>query len=148
MMGGGNWQENGDGTYTRLADAFYVPASGPSYLDLYLMGFIGVDEVPDFFLLSDLEATGEEDGNGNPIYTAGSRTDITIEDVVAYNGPRLPVASEARREFGTAMVAVVLPGQSPSPELLERLEGMRQAWVSYWSVTSGGISAMSTSLRN
>jgi hypothetical protein len=147
LMGGGNWRDNGDGTYTRLADNFYSPASGPSYLDLYLMGMLAVDDVPDFFLLQNLEETGEEDEDGYPIYT-GDRLDITIEDVIAYNGPRLPPFEEAQREFSTAMVGLVLPGQTPSPELLERLEGIRQAWVNYWSQTSGGISTMETSLQD
>ena len=39
-LGGGAWQDNYDGTYTQLRDGYFVPASGYSYLDLYLMGFI------------------------------------------------------------------------------------------------------------
>ena len=39
-MGGGVWQDNFDGTFTQLDDDYYVPATGWSYLDLYLMGMI------------------------------------------------------------------------------------------------------------
>ena len=39
-MGGGVWQDNFDGTFTQLDDDYYVPATGYSYLDLYLMGMI------------------------------------------------------------------------------------------------------------
>lgn len=31
--GGGVWQDNRDGTFTRLRDGYFVPASGYSYLD-------------------------------------------------------------------------------------------------------------------
>jgi len=50
-MGGGVWQDNLDGTYTQLDDDYYVPATGWSYLDLYLMGLATPAEVPDFFIL-------------------------------------------------------------------------------------------------
>src|SRR5215469_3084703 len=50
-MGGGVWQDNLDGTFTQLDDDYYVPATGYSYLDLYLMGLISANEVPDFLIL-------------------------------------------------------------------------------------------------
>ncbi|HXR96273.1 MAG TPA: hypothetical protein VN709_00380, partial [Terriglobales bacterium] len=51
-MGGGVWQDNFDGTFTQLDDDYYVPPTGYSYLDLYLMGLLAPSEVPDFFLLN------------------------------------------------------------------------------------------------
>src|SRR4029453_15399594 len=35
-----------------LRDSYFVPASGYSHLELYLMGLIAADEVPDFFIVS------------------------------------------------------------------------------------------------
>jgi hypothetical protein len=46
-LGGGVWQDNFDGTYTQLRDGYFVPATGYSYLDLYLMELISAAEVPD-----------------------------------------------------------------------------------------------------
>ena len=43
--GGGVWQDNLDGTFTQLRDG-YLPASGYSYLDLYLMGLIAAGGCP------------------------------------------------------------------------------------------------------
>ena len=76
-MGGGVWQDNYDGTFTQLDDDYYVPATGWSYLDLYLMGMIGPSEVPDFFILRNLVAAGR-DANGHPIFKA-DRTKVTIQ---------------------------------------------------------------------
>src|SRR5207247_10712276 len=66
-MGGGVWQDNFDGTFTQLDDDYYVPATGFSYLDLYLMGLITPSEVPDFFMLRNLVAAGR-DANGHPVF--------------------------------------------------------------------------------
>ena len=46
-LGGSVWQDNTAGTYTQLRDGFFVPATGYSYLDLYLMGLLSAPEVPD-----------------------------------------------------------------------------------------------------
>jgi hypothetical protein len=69
IMGGGVWQDNFDQTYTQLDDDYYVPATGWSYLDLYLMGLISPAEVPDFFILRNLVPAGKE-ANGHSIFKA------------------------------------------------------------------------------
>jgi hypothetical protein len=84
IMGGGVWLDNFDGTYTQLDDDYYVPATGWSYLDLYLMGLISPAEVPDFFILRNLVAAGK-DANRRPIFKA-DRTKVTIQDVIAAEG--------------------------------------------------------------
>ena len=134
-MGGGVWQDNFDGTYTQLDDNYYVPATGYSYLDLYLMGLISAAEVPDFFMLNNLVAVGK-DANGHRIFKA-DRTKVTIQDVIAVEGPRLPDVDHSQREFNTGIVVVVEHGRSPSPELIERANGIRNQWIDYWETTTG-----------
>ena len=144
-MGGGVWQDNFDGTFTQLDDNYYVPATGWSYLDLYLMGLISAQEVPDFFILRNLEPAGK-DPQGHPIYRA-NRTKITIQDVIAAEGPRSPDVSHSQRAFNTGMVAVVEHGKQPSKELIERTNGIRRQWMEYWWRTTGGRSTMTTNPR-
>ena len=96
-MGGGVWQDNFDGTYTQLDDDYYVPATGYSYLDLYLMGLISPAEVRDFFILRNLVAAGK-DANNHPIFKA-DRTKVTIQDVIALQGPRMPERRTLAKEF-------------------------------------------------
>jgi hypothetical protein len=141
-MGGGVWQDNFDGTWTQLDDDYYVPATGWSYLDLYLMGFIAPSEVPDFFLLRNL-VPQERDANGHMIYRA-ERTKVTINDVIAAEGPRLPDADHAQKRFNTGMVIVLEHGHTPPPELLERVDGIRLRWMDYWETTTGHRSVMTT----
>jgi hypothetical protein len=144
-MGGGVWQDNLDGTFTQLDDDYYVPATGWSYLDLYLMGLIAPSEVPDFFILRNLVTQGR-DANGHVVFKA-DRTKVTIQDVIAAEGPRLPDADHAQKDFNTGMVVVVEHGKTPSKEVLERTEGIRLRWMDYWTTTTGHRSTMTTNPR-
>jgi hypothetical protein len=144
-MGGGVWQDNFDGTYTQLDDNYYVPATGFSYLDLYLMGLISAAEVPDFFLLRKLVPAGK-DANGHPRFTA-ERTKVTIQDVIAAEGPRLPDVDHSQRKFNTGIVVVIEHRQTPSRDLVERANGIREQWVKYWETTTGHRASMTASPR-
>ncbi len=145
IMGGGVWQDNFDGTFTQLDDDYYVPATGYSYLDLYLMGLITPAEVPDFFILRNLVQAGR-DANGHPIFKA-DRTKVTIQDVIAVEGPRLPAVDQSQRKFNTGMVVVVEHGATPSRELIERTNGIREQWMDYWTTATGHRSTMTTQPR-
>lgn len=144
-MGGGVWQDNFDGTYTQLDDDYYVPATGYSYLDLYLMGLISAAEVPDFFLLSHLEPLGK-DANGHRVFKA-ERTKVTIQDVIAQEGAREPDVNHSQRRFNTGMVMVVEHGKSPSRELIERVNGIRLQWIEYWGRATGHRASMTADPR-
>ncbi len=146
-MGGGVWQDNGDGTYTQLDDDYYVPATGWSYLDLYLMGMIAPSEVPDFFILRNLSPVRDGSGapkrdeNGHRIYK-GDKTKVTIQDVIAAEGPRTPDVYHSQRAFNTGFVLVVEHGKKPSQELIDRVNGIREQWLQYWPITTGHRSTM------
>jgi hypothetical protein len=144
-MGGGVWQDNFDGTFTQLDDDYYVPATGWSYLDLYLMGLITAAEVPDFFILRNLVPAGR-DANGHGIFKA-DRTKVTIQDVIAVEGPRLPTVDRSQKNFNTGMVVVVEHGKTPSKELIERTNGIREKWMDYWTTTTGHRSTMTANPR-
>jgi hypothetical protein len=140
IMGGGVWQDNFDGTYTQLDDDYYVPATGYSYLDLYLIGLISPAEVPDFFILRNLVPAGN-DTNGHPIFKA-DRTKVSIQDVIAAEGPRLPGVDKSQRQFNTGMVIIVQQGGKPSPHLIERTNGIRKQWMQYFSIVTGRRATM------
>jgi len=144
-MGGGVWQDNSDGTFTQLDDDYYVPATGYSYLDLYLMGLMAPSEVPDFFILRNLEAAGR-DANGHPIFKA-DRSRINIEDVIAAEGQRLPDVDHSQKQFNTGMVMVVEHGKKPSRELIERVNGIRTAWTDYFATVTGHRASMTATVK-
>ncbi|MGC2298407.1 MAG: hypothetical protein WA476_06360, partial [Acidobacteriaceae bacterium] len=79
--------------------------------------------------------------NGHPIFKA-ERTKVTIQDVIAAEGPRAPDVDHAQKNFNTGMVLVVEHGKVPSPELIERTNGIREQWIDYWSTVTGHRSTM------
>lgn len=145
IMGGGVWQDNFDGTFTQLDDNYYVPATGWSYLDLYLMGFVTPEEVPDFFLLRNLVPAGK-DANGHRVFKA-DRVKVTIQDVIAAEGTRKPDVDHSQRKFNTGMVMVVEHGAKPSPELIERTKAIGERWIDYFETTTGHRAAMTTTVQ-
>jgi hypothetical protein len=144
-MGGGVWQDNFDGTFTQLDDDYYVPATGYSYLDLYLMGLIAPTEVPDFFILRNLQRQGV-DANGHTTFK-GDRTKVTINDVIAVEGPREPDVDHSQKRFNTGMVIVLEHGHKLPPGLVKNVQGIRERWIDYWSTTTGHRSVMTAEPR-
>ena len=139
-MGGGVWQDNHDGTFTQLDDNYYVPATGYSYLDLYLMGLLSPAEVPDFFLLQNLKYAGRDD-NGHAIFKA-DRLPLTIQNVIAADGPREPDVDHSQRQFNTGMVIMVQHGMKPSQRLIDETNGIREQWMRYFSIVTGRRATM------
>ena len=141
-MGGGYWIDNNDGTFTQIADAYFVPASGFSYLDLYLMGLIGPERVPDFFIIQDLlEIRTNEDGYK---VFSGERVDLTIDNIIASEGPRVPDWNVSQKAFETAFVYVLAPGEEADPEKLGRLGEIRDEFSAYWNSITGRASSMNS----
>ena len=144
-QGGSVWQDNLDGTFTQLRDGYFVPASGYSSLDLYLMGLIAATEVPDFFILRPLARIGT-DASGRPIFK-GQRVRITIQDVIAAEGPRVPDVNHSQRQFNTGIAVIVEHGRTPSAELISRANGIRRQWIDYWAITTGRRASMTADPR-
>ena len=141
-MGGGYWIDNSDGTFTQIADDYFVPASGFSYLDLYLMGLIGPESVPDFFIIQDLlEIRTNEDGHK---VFSGERVDLTIDNIIASEGPRVPDWNASQKAFETAFIYVLAPGEEADPEKLGRLGEIRDEFSAYWNSITGRASSMNS----
>jgi hypothetical protein len=104
---------------------------------------ISAAEVPDFFILRNLVPVGK-DTNGHPIFKA-DRTKVTIQDVVAAEGRRLPDVDHSQRKFNTGLVVMVEHGKAPSRELIERTNGIGRQWIDYWETITGHRASMTTS---
>ena len=92
-----------------------------------------------------LRAGGGRTPEGRAIVKADKVT-ITIEDVIAHNGPRVPSFEDAPKVYNTAIVAVTLHGRRPSAAMLRQLEGIAAAWKDYWNKVTGGVPTMATSV--
>ncbi len=145
-MGGSTWKDNGDGTFTQLDRDYYSPAKGWSWFALYLMGLAKPEEVQPFFIVRNLQPTGQTDPQGHPIFR-GQKTVITIQDVLAAMGPRQPDFDHAQKKFNTAIVVMTMPGKQPTKELLDAANNISEHWIRYWAKTTNGRSEMTVNPR-
>ena len=138
LMGGRYWRENGDGTFTPL-DGYW--GGGHSWLDLYAMGLAEAREVPDTFILRNLRPVNERDAYGPH---TGDKEIVTIEQVVAAEGLRIPSPSDAQKDFNAAFVYLLEPGRRPDRDLLRLHAEHRDKVIEHWSHVTGGRSRMTT----
>lgn len=136
MSGGPTWIDNGDGTFTRIGPNWHTPV-GYNAIDLYLMGMLPPEEVPPFFFIDDAERAGE-DADGNEIWR-GDRIDLTIDDVIAANGPRTPGFAGSQKEFSLLLVGVVLEGRKPSRTIRKALKGYHKAFGKLFAEATDGV---------
>jgi hypothetical protein len=135
VLDGYAWQDNGDGTFT-----WTERSKRYSHLDLYGMGLLAPDEVPPFFYISDIpgapypkncreypDSLGPRDRT-----VTGKRIDLSIEDVVAASGERLPTSDDRQDYWRDAQVVVTSlreTAQSDRPrQLAERIDRARLYW--------------------
>ncbi|MDC6167882.1 CARDB domain-containing protein [Paucibacter sp. XJ19-41] len=129
---GNRWQDNGNGSFTSKADRqFFSP------LDLYLMGMLKKEEVPPFFLIRSpgVDATRL----GEPGVTIqGQREDISIDQVIAANGPREPNADASQKQFRIGFVLLTRPGEAASDLQIQQVNAVRQAFETRLIALTGG----------
>ena len=128
LMGGRYWRDNGNGTFTPLNGYW---GGGHSWLDLYMMGLARADEVPDMFIVRP---------------DTGDKEIVSIEQVVAVEGSRIPSAEEAQKDFNAAFVYLLAPGQTADPEMLRLHAEYRDKVIEHWSHVTGGRSRMTTTV--
>ena len=141
LMGGRYWRDNGDGTFTPW-DGYW--GGGHSWLDLYAMGLAEAHEVPDMFILRNLEPVNEGDRRGPH---TGDKEIVSIEQVVAAEGPREPSSAAAQKDFNAGFVYLLEPGQTPDPDMLRLHADYRDKVIEHWSHITGGRSRMTTTVR-
>lgn len=107
----GTLEEVGDGLWQALDAAGEEgfspvgPGSGNhpySPLELYLMGLLPPDSVPPFQVAEDAEWVVESAG----LFRASGIKTVTVDDLIATHGPRVPGFPETPREFRGAYVVV------------------------------------------
>ena len=138
-MEGNNWQDNGNNSFTSIeATERY------SLLDRYIMGLIPPSAVPPFFVLR---------GGGNPasapqegVTITATRVDVTVDDIIAAEGPRNPTSATAKKKWRVAFIYFVDAGKTPDPALISRIDGVRRAWKPYFKTATGGKGKVITTI--
>lgn len=133
-MEGNDWRDNGDGSFTTNHGSFGdVPGFSP--LDLYLMGLIPASAVPDFLLIENPSGNYDpEDGPqvlyGNPATITGKKKMVSIDDILAVEGPRSPSFAQAKRRFQTTFLVVFRSVDNTDDTTLRALAAEYAGWAS------------------
>ena len=131
VMGGSVWRDNGDGTFTRMDPYIGLP-TGLSALDLYTMGMIPASEVPDTFILRDVEETSTRDT------VRGTKVPVRIEDIIAAMGPRVPSADDERKDFRLGIYLLHENHRPPSASDVQHAASISAAAIDYFDRATAG----------
>lgn len=129
---GSKWRDNGNGTYTSVGTrTFFSP------LDLYLMGFYKASEVPNFTLIDNPQIDKTQTPQENVTVTGTPRT-ISINDIIAAEGPRVPDASTSQKEFRLGFIFLVGPNQEVTDAQILAINNIRNAYMTRFAILTGG----------
>lgn len=132
---GAKWRDNGNGTYTSVGiRTFFSP------LDLYLMGLYKASEVPNFTLIDNPAIDKTQLPQENVTVTGTPRT-ISINDIIAAEGPRVPDATTSQKDFRLGFVFLVGPNQQVTDAQILALNNIRNAFMTRFAILTGGRAA-------
>lgn len=134
IMGGEDVLKNDDGTFTTY---FLGNTNGVSPLTLYLMGLYSPYEVPPITVLHNAK-----DDYPTPQTTSSI---VTIQDIVADSGQRVPSASDSQKDFKVAVILVTKKGE-PREKTMRYMKRVVSEFPEYWAQMMRCRSTMSADL--
>lgn len=147
FLEGNGWRDNGDGSFTTVRSA-----AGLSQLDRYLLGLLPAKEVVDPMYAIDNSSPSLTSVGGSGALPAegitvqGARVPVTLQNITALFGSRIPDASTAPKEFNVAFVLLVPNGEDPPAHDIEKLDEFRHQWQELFRVETQGRGRMTSHL--
>lgn len=144
---GHDWTDNQDGTFTATPhDEFQY-----SDLDLYLMGLMPAKEVAPWFLIEDphdcVDSAKDDKSCAQadafqfqaPSYTvSGTRRDFTIDDIIEFEGPRVPSYEDSPKNFDISFLLIKRPDEVLCDDELEAIEAVIERSIEMWEEQTRG----------
>jgi hypothetical protein len=139
-MEGNEYREDGGERFTTIAatDRF-------SPLDQYAMGLIPAAQVPPVYYVEGC-AMDRDAAPQIGVTVQGRRVDVTIHQIIAAEGARVPDSRRAPHSFNMAFILVAEAGQFPSAESIAHVDRIRAAWGPYFAQATDGNGAVNTTL--
>ncbi len=133
VMYGNDWQIQDDGKFHSVDTRHrYSP------LDMYVAGFAAQSEVPPFTLIRNGDGGVATDLPKLGAVSAGQGETITIDQVVAASGERIPSAADSQKDFTGAVILLKRPGEIVSANLLLELERFRVRYEQQFVANTNG----------
>jgi len=143
LMYGNLWRDNGDGTFTSAGS---LTGYGP--LDLYLMGALPKEEVPPMLLIENPLLDKTRFSKPGETVSGVARW-VTIDDIIAAEGARVPDAAQSQKIFSVGFLLLVRSGE-PAAGTVAAVELLRSAFAGHFArLTRGaaGIAGVAPSLQ-
>ena len=138
---GHRWLDKGGGDF----EAVKLDKYDFSDLDLYLMGLMPPEEVQPWFVVTDphdcIDSSKENlecapvDGFGfkaDQYRVKGTRVDVTIDDVIAAEGPRIPAYPDAPNEYALSFILIKRPDEVLCDDDIAVIDGVIDRSIDQW----------------
>jgi hypothetical protein len=112
------------------------------------MGFRDPAEVGPLFYVSNVTDTSRIASSAPAIGVTfrGTRKDLTVNDIIAAEGPRLPDFLTSPKVFSQAFILLVRQGASPSSAELDKMSRIRRRWQDFFLQATDGLGTTDTTL--
>jgi len=145
LMEGNAWRDNGTGSFTTVESAvnYFTP------LDEYLMGLIPADDVGAIhYLVTDdqFKSLLREKSPITGFSMNAIRKTATVEQIVEREGPRVPDAASAPKEFRIAFILLTEQGAAPSNSTVKKMDKYRDSLVRYFSTATNRLGSLDSTL--
>jgi len=128
---GGMTTEKLDEGGVRIVRAPWGAPKGLSALDLYSMGLIGPEDVPETFFIAGAVPDGKGGLNGE------GPVPVRIADIIAANGTRVPAAN-AQHRFKFQIYLLHEDGREPDRAKLAQARGIEAMVTRYFAAATNG----------
>lgn len=144
---GNFWQSMGGGQFQTA-----TVTDGFSALDLYLMGLLPANQVPQFWYISNPNNVNPP---ANPAsapaagtQARGNQTFVTIQNIIDVEGARDPGFATSPKIFRQAFILLTQQGVDVTQAELNQIERYRVAWENYFAEKTQNRGAVITNLDN
>lgn len=131
LLYGNGWKDNGNGTFTSVSKQ-----SGYSPLDLYLMGMIPKEQVPPMLLIENPAIDKTKLPYLGDMISGTAKT-VTINDIIAAEGARVPNAAASQKQFNVGFVLLTRAGDNATAAT-QAIETLRKAWAGRFAELTQG----------
>lgn len=138
---GHRWLDKGDGNF----EAVKLDQYQFSDLDLYLMGLMPPEEVQPWFVITDPHDCVDSSKPDKECAPAeafsfqadqyrvkGTRVDISIDDVIAAEGPRMPAYPDAPNEYNLSFLLIKRPDEVLCDEQIAVIDEVIDRSIDQW----------------
>jgi hypothetical protein len=145
VMEGNQISDLGEGNFHTVA-----ATDRYSRLDQYIMGLRDASQVGPLFYVSGISGTSRVASSSPAIGVTfqGAREDLSVEDIIAAEGPRIPSVVVAPKVFRQAFILLVQRGTTPSSAEVAKIDRIRQRWQEFFFQATDGLGTADTALTS